>query len=155
MTYRALLTTAVLGAALAAPAPALATKTFSGKTQQDRGASVTVGDDGVVQRVSVGWRSRRCQRGNFLQDKTDFRPPFDSATPEAFSDEGTYTLRQRGGYRIRVTITLTGKHLLDPANPAGEAWQGTIRASTVVRRNGRTIDRCPLRSIGWTATLQQ
>ena len=153
MTKRAVLTTAaVLATVAAVPATASAEKTFTGKTQQDRPITVRVGDDGVVNNVRVSWRTRRCRSGEFLQDRTDFRPPFDTGTVDAFDDVGTYSLRQRGGYRIRITITLTGKRIVDPANPAAEQWQGTVRSTAVVRRNGRTIDRCSLRSIGWTAT---
>ena len=152
MTKRAvLMIPAVLATVAVAPAPASAAKTFTGKTQQNRPITVRVGDDGIVDNVRVSWRTRRCRSGEFLQDRTDFRPPFDTATVDAFDDVGTYRLRQRGGYRIRITITLTGKRIVDPASPAAEKWQGTVRSTAVVRRNGRTIDRCSLRSIGWTA----
>ncbi len=153
MTKRAALTiSAALAAVAVAPSPASAAKSFAGKTQQDRPVTVRVGDDGIVSLVRITWRTRRCRSGEFLQDRTDFRAPFDSATVDAFADRGAYSLRQRGGYRIRVTIDLTGKRIVDPANPAAERWQGTLRSTAVVRRNGRTVDRCSLRSIGWTAT---
>jgi len=143
---------AACAAAALAPSPASAARTFTGTTQQDRPITVRVGDDGLVSFVRVAWRTRRCRSGEFLQDRTDFRSPFDAATADAFSDAGTYTLRQRGGYRIRVTITVGGRRIVDPADPAAESWQGTVRSTATVRRNGRTVDRCLLRSIGWTAT---
>jgi hypothetical protein len=141
---------ACLAAAVLA-APAQADTLFTGKSQQDRPVTVRVGDDGAVNLFRVTWRTRRCQGGEFLQDRTDFRPPFDSATGDAFQDKGTYTLRQRGGIRIRVTIDVSGRRIADPANPAVSSWQGTVKSTGVVRRNGRVIDRCTLRSIGWTA----
>jgi hypothetical protein len=84
-----------------------------------------------------------------LQDRTVFRPPFDSVTADAFADAGTYRLRGRGGIRIRITIGVKGQRI---ATRRPEAWRGTVQAFAVVRRNGRTIDRCGLRAIGWTAT---
>jgi hypothetical protein len=128
---------------------AAADKRFSGETQQDRRIWLTVGDDGVLRTLAVYWRTRRCRFGGaFMQDRTVFRPPFDAASPDAFSDAGTYTRRQRGGVRIRITIAVRGRCVATP----GEAWQGTVQANAIVRRRGRTIDRCGLRSIGWTAT---
>ncbi len=153
MTKRAVLTAAAACAAVAVvPSSASAAKSFSGKTQQDRAITVRVGDDGIVNFVRVAWRTRRCRSGEFLQDRTDFRPPFDGATADAFDDKGTYTLRQRGGIRIRVTIDVSGRRIADPANPAVSSWQGTVKSTGVVRRSGKVIDRCTLRSIGWTAT---
>lgn len=153
MTRRAVLTfsaaLAVVG--IAAP-PASAAKTFAGETQQDRKVTVAIGDDGLMTQTRIAWRTRRCRSGEFLRDRTVFRPPIDVNTPDAFSDAGRYTLRQRGGIRIRVDIALTGKRVVDPANPAAESWRGTLKATAIVRRNGRRIDRCKLRSIGWTAT---
>ena len=152
MTRRAVLTfSAALAAAGVAAPSASAAKTFAGKTQQDRKVTVAIGDDGLMTETRIAWRTRRCRSGEFLQDRTVFRPPIDANTPDAFSDAGTYTLRQRGRIRIRVSISLTGRRVVDPANPAAESWQGTLKATAVVRRNGRRIDRCRLRSIGWTA----
>ena len=144
------LSAALAVAGVAAPS-ASAAKTFAGKTQQDRKVTVAIGDDGLMTETRIAWRTRRCRSGEFLQDRTVFRPPIDANTPDAFSDAGTYTLRQRGRIRIRVSISLTGRRVVDPANPAAESWQGTLKATAVVRRNGRRIDRCRLRSIGWTA----
>jgi hypothetical protein len=145
---------ACCAAAALVPGTALGAKSFAGKTQQDRGIGLRVGDDGLVRSVRVNWRTRRCQAsGAFLQDRTGFAPPFAPSTPDAFGRTRSYTRRQRGGLRIRITVTLKGQRLFDPANPAGEAWRGTVSASASVRRRGRAIDRCALTSIGWTATL--
>ena len=153
---RLLVLLTLLAAALVLPADALAAKTFRGKTQQSRGVTVIVGDDGLVDRVRVNWRTRRCQLGGSrFQDATQFNGPFEPSTVDAIGDSGAYTVRDRGGIRSRVGIVLTGKRLFDPANPAGETWEGTLRANVVVRRRGKIIDRCRLRSIGWRATLAQ
>jgi hypothetical protein len=152
MKRQALLTIpAALVAVALGPAPASAAKLFTGETQQDRKITVRIGDDGRVNLARVSWRTRRCRTGEYLQDTTEFRQPFDGATPDAFNDVGTYSIRQRGGYRIRVSITLDGERVVDPANPAAESWRGTVKTTATIRRNGRTIDRCTLRSTGWTA----
>ncbi len=153
MPRRAALTsTAVLAGLAAVPSPAAADQLFTGRTQQDRPATVRIGDDGVVNLVRIQWRTRRCSlSGSFLQNVTGFRRPFDSATPDAFADQGSYTERDPGGIRIRITTTLNGRRVVDPANPAAVTWQGTLKASAVVRRRGRVIDRCVLRSTGFTA----
>jgi hypothetical protein len=153
MRIRRLLTIPAAGLAAAAlAAPAQADTLFTGRSQQDRPVTVRTGADGVVNLFRVTWRTRRCRGGEYLQDRTDFRPPFDSATGDVFGDRGSYTLRQRGGIRIRVTIDVSGRRIADPANPAVSSWQGTVKSTGVVRRSGRVIDRCTLRSIGWTAT---
>ena len=154
MSRRAALTiSAVLaGAAAAAPATASADQLFTGKTQQDRPATVRIGDDGIVNLVRITWRTRRCSlSGSTLRNTTAFRPPFDSATPDAFADQGAYTVRDPNRVRIRITTTLNGRRVVDPANPASVTWQGTLAAKAVVRRSGRVIDRCRLRSTGFTA----
>ena len=156
MNARSVLTLAAAGAvALAAAPPAGAQEqTFTGKTRQDRPVTLRVGADGVVQFVRIAWRTRRCRQGGAsLTDRTDFRPPLDDNAPHVLGDAGRYTVRRRGGIRIRVTVTVAGEHVPDPANAAAPgSWRGTIKASAVVRRRGRVIDRCSLRSTGWTAT---
>ncbi len=153
---RLLASSVALCAALALPADALAAKTFRGKTQQNRAVSVVVGDDELVERVRITWRTRRCQLGGSrFQDATQFNGPFDPSTADAFGDAGAYTVRDRGGIRSRVRIRLTGQRIFDAADPPAERWEGTVRASVVVRRRGKVIDRCRLRSTGWRATLAQ
>ena len=152
MSPRALSALPIAGIVLAlAPASASADKLFTGETQQDRPAVVRTGADGVVNLARVTWKTSRCRTDADLQLTTGFRPPFDSATPDAFSDVGTYTHRLRGGIRIRVTPTITGTRIADAA---GERWRGTFRATAVVRRDGRVIDRCTQRQVGWTALLR-
>jgi hypothetical protein len=152
VTKRAVLTiSAAFAAAAAAPAAASADTLFTGKTQQNRPVTVRTGADGVVNLARLTWKTARCRTDNELQLVTGFRPTFDTATTEAFGDSGSYTARLRGGIRIRVTPTISGRRVVDPADPAKVSWQGTFRATAVVRRNGRVIDRCTQRSVGWTA----
>ena len=153
MTTRAVLTiSAALVAAGLAPSAASA-KTFTGESQQDRRVLLRTGDDGTVRFFRIDWKTRDCDVDDAtLRDQTTFRAPFDSATPDAFADEGRY--RAREGRRIRITtnVKLSGTRVVDPADPAAESWQGTFEASAVVRRRGKVIDRCTLSSTGWTAT---
>ena len=153
MSREAVLTSsAALAVAAFVPAPALAAKTFKGETQQNRNVMVKVGDDGVVTRFRIDWRTRDCDLDDAtLRDQTTFRPPFDTATPEAFADEGRYTARDKGRKRITTTVKLDGRRVVDPGDPAAESWQGTFEATAVVRRRGKVIDRCRLKSTGWSA----
>ncbi len=154
MHTRTAVLAAVLGTALAVPSTALADKSFSGKTSQNRSVSLTTGDDNVLKTLRINWITRKCaQSGSRFQHITPFRPPFDLANGEEFRDAGSFTVRDSGGIRSRVRITLTGRHALDPAVPEAEKWTGTVKASIVVRRRGRVIDRCNLRSTTWEAGL--
>ena len=153
-TRKSVLITVTVVAALAAPSQASADKKFAGKSAQNRSVSLTTGDDNVLKTLRINWLTRRCaQSGSRFQHITSFRPPFDAATPDAFNDEGTFTVRDRGRIRSRVKITLTGQHVFDPAVPEAEKWTGTLKASVVVRRRGRVIDRCRLRTTNWEAGL--
>jgi tRNA/tmRNA/rRNA uracil-C5-methylase (TrmA/RlmC/RlmD family) len=155
MRHRTLLFSALVAVAgLIAPAQAAAIKKFTGKTQQNRTINLTIGDDGTLESGNINWITRRCaQSGSRFQNITRFTGPYDQDTPEAFSDSGAYTVRDRGRIRSRVSVTLSGQHFFDPANPAAEKWVGTFKATVVVRRRGRVIDRCRLRSTTWEAGL--
>jgi hypothetical protein len=155
-TRTSILVAALAAGALAAPSTAAADKTFRGKTQQNRSVSLTTGDDNVLKTFKINWLTRKCAKsGSRFQHITSFKPPFDSATPDAFNDAGSFTVADRGGIRSRVSMTLTGQHAFDPANPAAENWFGTLKASVTVRRRGKVIDRCTLRQINWSAGLPQ
>jgi uncharacterized protein (DUF2147 family) len=153
VTKRAVLTiSAALLAATAMPATASADTLFTGETQQDRKVTVRIGSNGLVNLVRIGWRTRDCKLpGYTLRETTSFRAPFDGATPDAFGDIGTYTVSDVGRKRITFRVRLSGQRVVDPANPAAESWRGTIIATATVRRRGKVVDRCSLRSIGWTA----
>ena len=154
MRFRTLLCCAGV-LALAAPADAVAVKSFRGKTQQDRTVSFRVGDDNLLDTLRINWITRRCaSSGSRFQHMTSFRRPYDESTPDAFRDAGSFRVVEDGGrIRSRVTMTLTGRRAFDPANPAAESWSGTLSARVVVRRRGRVIDRCRLRAITWNAAL--
>ena len=153
---------AVGALAVAAPADALAAKSFEGTTEQknpatgkSRSVMLTVGDDNLLDRLRINWITRRCKlsRSRF-QHFTAFRKPYDESTPDAFRDRGRFKVVDRGGIRSRVRIRLSGRRSLsNPADPATERWTGTLAARVVVRRRGKVIDRCRLRQITWQADL--
>lgn len=146
-----LLTTAAVAAAAIAPSEAAAVKRFRGATDQERTVKLTIGDDNLLQSASINWVTRKCaQSGSRFQHMTAFRRPFDETTPDAFRDEGSFTVRDSGGIRSRVRIIFIGERLVDPATNV-ESWRGTVEAKVTVRRRKKIIDRCTLRPVGWEA----
>lgn len=141
------LSCAVLTGAAITPAEALADKSFRGKTQQRRTVALTTDDNNILKRMRINWVTRRCSStGSRFQHFTRFVPPFRSATPGAFDDGGSLTVRDPGGIRSRVTITVSGRY-----DAAANKWNGWVRASVVVRKSGRVIDRCNLRKTYFSA----
>jgi hypothetical protein len=154
MLARCLLACAVLFAALPAPASA-AKKRFRGETAQSRMVKVVVDESGRVQRMDISWRANNCrQRGSFVRNITILRPLRRRASADAFTVAGSYRVRDRGGIRIRIRVSARGTRTFDPANPLTEQWSGTFRSRSTVRRRGRVIDRCRLRT-AWSAGLPQ
>ena len=142
---RPLLATLACGAcAVAAVPPAWAAETLRGTTAQSRPVVLTVGDEGRVERVRVGWKAR-CRRARAsFEDTTNVLPPFERSDADGFRATGTYTTRDRGRIRSTVTLTVEGAR-------AGERWTGSVRATVRVRRRGRAHDRCTLAPTRWSA----
>ena len=116
--------------------------------------TVRTGSDGVPTLLRIPWKAA-CKRDGgraTFETRTDFRAPLDKTTVDEIADSGSYRLRDRGGFRHTVTITLAGRRTLtDPANPATERWSGTVSAVVKVRRRGRWFDTCTLRETRWSA----
>jgi hypothetical protein len=156
MRTRSLLAAATVSVGLAVPAEAMAVKNFRGKTEQQRTVSLQIADDNLLNTLRINWITRNCtQNGSRFQNITRFRRDYDESTPDRFRDTGAYTVRDDGGIRSRVSITLAGDRTTDPADPAAETWKGTFSARVTVRRRGKVIDRCRLRAIDWSATIRQ
>jgi hypothetical protein len=136
---------AVLALSLLVAAPAAwAAQTLRGETGQDRAVVLTVGDDGRVEQVRIGWKAR-CRRARAsFEDRTKVLPPFERSTPDGFRATGTYASRDRGRYRSTITLTVEGAR-------SGGAWSGTVEATVRVRRRGRAHDRCTLAPTRWAA----
>lgn len=154
MLARCLLACAVLFVALPAPASAAKVR-FRGETAQSRMVRVLVGKSGRVQRMVISWRANDCRRrGTFVRNVTVLRPLRRRASADAFTVAGAYRVRDRGGIRIRIRVSARGTRTFDPASPQAERWSGTFRSRSTVRRRGRVIDRCRLRTT-WSAGLPQ
>jgi hypothetical protein len=128
---------------LALPAGALADVRFQGETSQSRSVTVVAEDNGVPKRARIAWRAD-CRRPGFrVIETTTFRTPLELSTRRRFRDNGSYRLRARGGYRLTLTPTISGRKV------APRRWAGRFRATVVVRRAGRVRDRCSVRGITW------
>ena len=96
---RPLIATA-LAAVLFAAVPAVAeAKTYKGKSSQGRDVMVRTGADGVHQQGARSAGARPAAAGIVFNTRTGWRPPFDSATPDAFMDQGTYRVNAGDGER--------------------------------------------------------
>src|SRR5262245_24339828 len=139
--HRALLAAALLLAATPAAADA---KTFRGKTNQGRSASVVTGADGVPTKVRIFYKAR-CSRSPYVTGGTMYLPPFDSVNAGALVDAGVENVngkRKGESAKIssRVSMRLHGSH-----------WSGTYRVKLVIHYKGRTIDTCQAKRISWSA----
>jgi len=154
MLARCLIAAAIIAAALPATASA-AVKRFAGETAQSRAVRVVVAESGRVQRMVLSWRANDCrQRRSSVRNVTVFRPLPRRASADAFTVAGSYRVRDRGGIRIRIRVSARGTRTFDPANPVAEQWSGTFRSRATVRRRGRVVDRCRLRTT-WSAALPE
>ena len=134
---------AALSTLLIAAVPADA-KTFRGKTNQGRTASLVTGADGVPTRVRVSWRAPCKQPGYRATGGTRFSPPFTSATPDVVTDTNkTYRVRLKGGMRGRITTNLV-------VNRQGDRWVGTLGVRELFAKNGKVIDVCQVKRVRFT-----
>jgi len=141
-----LLVTAALSALLLVAVPAVAdAKNYKGKTSQGRVAQIRTGADGVVNFARLGWRAP-CGQNIRYNGNTTFRPPLDAATTDSLTDGGTYRVRIRGGFRARITGTITAQR-----DPATDRWSGTWAVKVMVTRRGKVVDTCELKQLRWNA----
>jgi hypothetical protein len=134
---------AALSTLLVAAAPAEA-KTFRGKTNQGRTASLVTGADGVPTSVRVSWRAPCKKPGYRAVGGTRFTAPFTSVSADVVSDTNkTYRVRIKGGLRGRITTNLT-------VNRSGDQWVGTLGVRELFARRGRVIDVCQVKRIRFT-----
>jgi hypothetical protein len=135
-----------LTALLVAAAPAVTeAKTYKGKSSQGRAVSVRTGADGIITKASLGWRAP-CGGNIVFNARTGWRPPFDAATPDSFTDVGSYRVRTRDGERARIATTFTGQR-----DPATDRWAGTLAVKVRVSKGGKVIDRCQVKRLTWKA----
>jgi hypothetical protein len=134
---------AALSALLITAGPADA-KTFRGKTNQGRSASLVTGADGVPTRVRVSWRAPCKQPGYRATGGTRFTAPFSVVNADTVQDiNKTYRVRLRGGLRGRITTNLV-------VNRSGDTWVGTLGIRELFARRGRVIDVCEVKRVKFT-----
>src|SRR3954471_2248954 len=120
----------------AAPADA---KTFRGRTNQGRTASLVTGADGVPTEVRVSWRAPCKQSRYRATGGTRFQAPFTSVSADVVTDAAkTYRVRLQRGLRGRVTTNLV-------VNRSGERWVGTLGVRELFARKGHVIDVCTVK----------
>ncbi|HEV2811605.1 MAG TPA: hypothetical protein VGW10_00010 [Solirubrobacteraceae bacterium] len=130
------------------PAAAHATS-FRGITQQDQPVTLDADTEGETDRIELIWRAR-CRSGfkARLQD-ADFVSA-DGEASAAVVGTSRYKFPDRRGRLAQVTMRLSGRLSGSPLAPAEQVWRGTFRATVVMRRHGRVVDRCGLRT-SWIA----
>ncbi|HEY6889359.1 MAG TPA: hypothetical protein VI300_16305 [Solirubrobacter sp.] len=131
---------AALSTLLIAAAPADA-KTFRGKTNQGRTASLVTGADGVPTRVRVSWRAPCKRAGYRATGGTKFTAPFTAAGVDVVQDTGkSYRVQLKGGLRGRISTDLVVKR-------AGDRWVGTLGVRELFARRGKVVDVCQVKKV--------
>lgn len=153
MHFRRRATIAVLTASLAVvPAASAAfAESFKGATNQRRAVSVVTGTDGTPTRIRVPWVAH-CKHGRYSA-ATTFRAPFDESDAQHVRDSGPYSGVPGRGFKSTITVALSATHLLDPRIPDAESWSGVLDVTVVVRKRGKTVDRCRAKTVGFRTTL--
>jgi hypothetical protein len=128
-------------AALAMAGPAAAGTLKDGSKRSLHVTVITAADGGATS-FSFKWRARCHRPRTVLQSITDAQGGGDPALVA----RGTYTLKQSGGIRARISSHATGRR------KSIYAWVGTFSVSAVVKRHGKTIDHCRTANMTWRAT---
>ena len=132
--------------ALALPAVAGA-ELYRGQTDQGRMISVRTGADDRPLKVRVRWFTLGCEDPDAsYSGLATFRRPFDVATKTEFADRRVQHFSQDDDIRINVFARVRGTLTSD-------TWTGVFRATAVIRRHGRFLDRCTFGPVDWSATL--
>jgi hypothetical protein len=134
---------AAVSTLLIAAAPADA-KTFRGKTNQGRTASLTTGADGLPTRVRVAWRAPCKRHGYRAVGATRFVAPYTSVSADEVTDrKKTYRVALAGGVRGRITVDLVVKR-------SGDRWAGTLGVRELFARKRRVTDVCEVKRVRFT-----
>ena len=129
-------------AALLVLAPAAEAAELRGKTSQGRDVRLQTDKRGRPVEGGIKWLAR-CQKVARYPEDTGFRRPFDLRSRTELRDEGNYTFLTKDGYRMRAHTWIRGRRT------GPRRWEGRFGLSLVVRRNGRTVDRCKTGVISW------
>jgi hypothetical protein len=141
-------TTMVVGFVSVGSAGTASAETYAGTFEGGRHVSLTTNEkDEVREIVFHRWRAS-CSGGVHLTEGTRFSP-VTRLSPRKFVTKGRYVVHQRDGdYDITIRDGARGTRV------SRSRWSGTFRASGVVRKDGKTIDRCTLAPTHWRASLR-
>jgi hypothetical protein len=93
--------------------------------------------------VIVNWTAD-CGSQPAYKASTAFPMGEGSASRDGANGYGAYTVRFKGGYRVRINARMR-------AVPAGGGWRGNVTVTVRVRRNGRTVARCATGALTFSA----
>src|SRR3954463_7608951 len=134
---------AAVSALLISAAPADA-KTFRGKTNQRRTASLVTGADGVPARVRVSWRAPCKRQGYRATGGTRVAAPFTAASADVIQDtDKSYRVKLKGGLRARISTELVVKR-------DGDRWVGTLGIKELFAKSGKVVDVCQVKKLRFT-----
>ena len=114
---------------------------YRGSTSQGRRVLINQDASKRLQSVRFGWKAHCANPAYILTSQTHGIPPFDRSDPGRWADYGTYSFRDASN-RIRVSFRASGSLV-------GLTWKGHFTVFATVRHNGRVIDRCHVRDVGW------
>jgi hypothetical protein len=139
--------TAVAALVLAGSAPAQA-GTLRGQTHRGMHVKITTDAKGRATKAIYFWRVRRCDFGRYTYGGAT---AVDSKKRPAahFFTSNPYTVRNRGGFRTRVTVHSTAHRL------SIYRWKGTFSLLAVIRRHGHVVDRCRIHRLHWSASMPE
>jgi hypothetical protein len=143
---------AALTAATALAVPPPPSGTFTGTTNQPTAkyhkTKVKTNASGRVSLVIVGWRAPCKKKGVFWDTETRITGGTTglSQSGDVFHEAGSYTGHASGGVTGEITISMKGK--FSDKNHVFGTWS----AKVVVKKKGKTIDRCKKTGIKWKAT---
>ncbi|HEX8120120.1 MAG TPA: hypothetical protein VF549_02535 [Solirubrobacteraceae bacterium] len=135
----------VVCGAVAPPAFATRAPTFRGLTGQDRELVIQAEPEGDAERVDFTWRAK-CPSGFRLRAQDASFAPVDGRAVATLRGTGRYRFPDRGGRIALASTRLSGALRGPAAEPARQVWEGTFRAVVSVRRHGRFVERCTLRT---------
>jgi hypothetical protein len=130
-----------------APASAEAAH-LRGYTHHGMNVKIVTDAQGRATAAVYYWHVRRCDLGRYsYRGATGVDSKKRPATH--FFTRNPYTVRERGGFRTRVTVHSNARRL------SIYRWRGTFSVVAIIRRHGRVVDRCHIRRLRWTASTPQ
>jgi hypothetical protein len=139
-----------LAAATALAVPPPASSSFAGKTNQtkihDHGVTLDTDANGHVSRITLGWQAKCKQKGKFWTANTVVNGGATGIpqTGDVFHELGSYT-GNTGDPSIKGKVSISLKGQFSDADHAAGTWN----AKVIVKKKGKTIDKCKSPTIKW------